>query len=474
MRIFYSLVFALMFCISSQAQLVISEIMYNSPESGNDSLEYIEITNVSNADVNLSNYKFTAGVTYTLPNITLKPKQYFTVGKDSVAIKIVLGVDIYEWKIATDGLNNGGEKITLADLNGTTVDEVTYDDIAPWPTDANGSGASLVLCDLNADNSLAASWKAATNGTGAIINNREIKGSPNKVNDESCKAIEKVYPLYTIEKATKVAADGKLDSVGKLAEVVGTVHGFNIRSNGLSFVLIDEMNNGIVVFLTSGNLGFTPVEGKKISVKGLLEQFNGLAEIIPDVITEMGNGTIVNPKTVSSLVEGDESSLVKVLKLNYVDINEWKTDSTAFDLNLTDGTNKFLIRVERNKEIAKKPAPKAPFDVIGFVGQRDATAPFTEGYQLQPRKIEDFTLNTNTDDFESALKLYPTLATTEINIVDEDGDIRIVNIQITDIQGHEVLESTNARIDISNLKSGTYFAKIKTESFTILKKFIKL
>src|SRR5210317_452212 len=47
---------------SLYSQVVITEIMYNPPESGNDSTEYIEIFNAGSEDISLLNYSFSAGI----------------------------------------------------------------------------------------------------------------------------------------------------------------------------------------------------------------------------------------------------------------------------------------------------------------------------------------------------------------------------------------------------------------------------
>ena len=64
--------------------------MYNPPESGEDSLEYIEILNASSAPYNLQDVKFTAGVTFTFPSQILGAGQSVVVAKDSAAMKLFL------------------------------------------------------------------------------------------------------------------------------------------------------------------------------------------------------------------------------------------------------------------------------------------------------------------------------------------------------------------------------------------------
>ncbi|MCK4564516.1 MAG: hypothetical protein KAU94_07570, partial [Verrucomicrobia bacterium] len=66
-------------------------------------------------------------------------------------------------------LLNSGETITLSYGLSTPVISFTYSDDAPWPTEPDGSGFSLVLADPDSapDHSLPASWIAGTfsNGT---------------------------------------------------------------------------------------------------------------------------------------------------------------------------------------------------------------------------------------------------------------------------------------------------------------------
>jgi hypothetical protein len=57
--------------VQAQSDLVITEIMYNSPESGPDSGEFIELYNKGTTGINMNNYTFTLGVSYTFGNVTI-------------------------------------------------------------------------------------------------------------------------------------------------------------------------------------------------------------------------------------------------------------------------------------------------------------------------------------------------------------------------------------------------------------------
>ncbi|MGV7108131.1 LamG-like jellyroll fold domain-containing protein [Flavobacterium sp. U410] len=160
------------------AQIVISEIMYNPPESGTDSLEYIELYNRGSVTLNLQDYTFSQGVTYTFGNINLSPGEYFVLAVNSSSLDYVFGAGTADDQWLSGGLSNGGETIELLDNLGAQVDIVTYDNIAPWPLNAAGLGSSIKLCDASFDNNDPTNWIASNEGSGVFINSYEVKGSP--------------------------------------------------------------------------------------------------------------------------------------------------------------------------------------------------------------------------------------------------------------------------------------------------------
>nr|NQU92464.1 PKD domain-containing protein [Bacteroidota bacterium] len=152
--------------------LVITEIMYNPPESGTDSLEFIEIYNNDAIGVDMTDYSFANGVELVFPSLTLQPAEFLLVAVNSAAMQNTFGVDALQW---TGGaLSNNGELIELQDKYGNTVDYVLYDDALPWDTLADGFGPSLTFCDPSLDNSIPENWTtsillAAINAAGDSI-----------------------------------------------------------------------------------------------------------------------------------------------------------------------------------------------------------------------------------------------------------------------------------------------------------------
>lgn len=170
------------------SQIVISEIMYNPPESNQDTLEYIEIYNSSDIMVDISGYHFLMGVEDTVAMGTvLQAGESYLFSESAQAMMNVFGVNSDQW---TDGaLSNGGETIVLADATGMMIDEVVFTDTAPWPTfddGTDGEGASIELCNADSDNNLASNWRAANNDTGIMLNGKVILATPGSDNTVMC------------------------------------------------------------------------------------------------------------------------------------------------------------------------------------------------------------------------------------------------------------------------------------------------
>jgi len=93
--------------------LVISEIMYNPPESGIDTYEYLEIYNNGANAVDLSGYSL-SGVDYVFTSgFNLGTGEYLLLAGDSIAFEAAFGLTALQW---TNGsLSNGGELLKLFD-----------------------------------------------------------------------------------------------------------------------------------------------------------------------------------------------------------------------------------------------------------------------------------------------------------------------------------------------------------------------
>ena len=153
--------------------LVISKIHYH-PEDwwaiDGDQLEFIEITNNGDAEVDLTGIYFRElGITYGFPvGSTLAGREALVLCSDSLAF--IEYYNMVPFGQFDRNLSNKSENLVLADAWGNIIDQVHYYDSDPWPWEADGEGPYLQLIDLDLDNSLPESWTIGNDLTGIMEN----------------------------------------------------------------------------------------------------------------------------------------------------------------------------------------------------------------------------------------------------------------------------------------------------------------
>lgn len=538
---------------AANGQIVITEIGYNNPSF--DDYEYIELYNNSASMVDLSNWTFTQGITYTFPSgVTLMPGAYQVLSPDSVAFLAAFGVASRQ--MPSNSLSNSGEDVILVDAMGNGIDTVDYDDGNGWPEIADGNGPSLILCDVNADNNDVSNWSFSTRPTGFIWGDEMIFGSPGIANDtcatsptvffrdlvatvnegagsvdvdmimantgsadtmtvdlalgmgstatagsdftfsttavgigpgssgigdrtfvtvsipiiddmdlESDETIvltltnpqggaiaatgdltititdnETPLPLYPIGLITADSAgDGLPDSLGVMCRIEGVVHGIDLQGgSNISFTTIDA-TGGIGLFSTN-DFGYTVAEGDSVMIQGTVDHFNGLAQmenLDTIIFLSSGNPTVM-PDTVTVLDETTENELVTLECVSLVNPSQWPT-TVGFGVNVdvTDGTNTFTIRIDSDTDLNGTPAPStSQFNVTGIGGQFDGSFPHNDGYQLLPRYMADVV---EKPDTVSAVKFDVTALTAnegdgmvsfDVSLVDPGSDTVAVDVSL--------------------------------------------
>ncbi len=168
------LLLTLALCATASAdtnELVITEIMYNTPDSPDN--EYVEIYNHTGVTVDLTGWYLIDDNDDHDPCLlvgTLAPGDVLVVAGDptlfGAAYPTVTNVNPNYFNVDDLGwaLSNGGELVRLFNASLELVDAVEYDDADPWPTEPDGDGPSLELIDAGFDNALAESWMVAAIG----------------------------------------------------------------------------------------------------------------------------------------------------------------------------------------------------------------------------------------------------------------------------------------------------------------------
>ncbi|YCM43034.1 CotH kinase family protein [Verrucomicrobiaceae bacterium 227] len=183
---------------ASDQNLVISEINYRPAgptpteeaadfnESSN--FEFLELTNIAGVDLDLTNVRFTSGITFNFsdsPNGIILPAggRLLVVNNLAAFRQRYPGVPTSLIAGEFEGnLNNDGETIELLAGDGSVIRNFTYNDKAPWPESADGDGFSLVLVNPagNPDHADPLNWRpsVAINGTPAATDATTFSGNP--------------------------------------------------------------------------------------------------------------------------------------------------------------------------------------------------------------------------------------------------------------------------------------------------------
>jgi hypothetical protein len=147
----------------AQEHVVINEIMY-APASTNG--QYVELYNTSGASsFDLSGVRF-SGLGYEFPAGTLiRPREYMVLAQNRVGFAAAYGAGIAVVGEYGGNLRFGGETLRLIrpGVEGgqeVIIDEVSYQNEAPWPVMVAGGGASLQLIDPLQDNNRVGNWRA--------------------------------------------------------------------------------------------------------------------------------------------------------------------------------------------------------------------------------------------------------------------------------------------------------------------------
>lgn len=456
--------------------LVISEIMYNPPESGSDSTEFIELYNNDTLAIDLVDYYFSEGINFTFPDVILNPSEYIVIARDSNAFESYYGFSPLQW--SSGSLTNSGEIIELRNAGGSIADVVEYSNTAQWSADANGLGASLVLCDVDADNNNPTNWEASISNTGILIDGKEVMADPAMPNE--CLVPLASFPIRPIGIMTTTNTEGVLDSLNQKCELQGIVHGVNLNlsNGGLQFVLIDDSEDGITVYSNSETFGYNVVEGDEIIVQGTLAQFRGLAEIIPDTLWKVSdNNTLTIPQEVSNLNETTENQLIQIKNLSIIDPTQWDNSSTnGFSVDVTNGTDTFEMRIDQDVDLFDLLAPDFSFNLTGLGGQFDSDAPYLEGYQILPRYVEDIEMISSAVNlnWKNSIQFFPNPIADFLTIKMESP---MEKIELRNVLGQLVFSKDHPKrlevIPTSSLNAGIYFLSFYQNNNTITYKLVK-
>ncbi len=149
-------------------------------------------------------------------------------------------------------------------------------------------------------------------------------------------------------------------------------------------IYVQDETGGILVYRSDRI--FTVALGDSVVVQGVIGQYRGTTQVVPEVVTVVGTGRLPEPRPTTcgaiaasfleDWTEPDESRLVRVTGATY----------DAASGTLTDGTGSCELSLDPDTGIT---LPSGTYDLQGVIRQWDSTPPYTESYQLVPRFVTD-------------------------------------------------------------------------------------
>jgi hypothetical protein len=347
--------------IQQQDPLVLNEVLannqsFNTDENGENDA-WVELYNPNGTAINLSNYGISDDQgnpgKYSLPDTTIPSKDYVIVWTDGQSSQGGLHTGF--------SLDASGDELYLSNNTGS-VDSVSFGAQAPDT-----------------------SYGRFPNETG---NFQQTFPTPEADN-------QRLLPTYNIGEVTTVDNQtGEVDSLGVRCKITGIIHGFNRRTDGYE-VSLQDSTGGIGLFEFSNVSGYTPEEGDKITVRGEIGQFNGLAQLRPDSIRVVSqDNELYDPVVTDALSEDTEAVLTTLEDYTIIDTSQWG-GSSAFNVDITNGTDTFIIRIDEAAPLINQGPALGYFDVTGEGWQFDGSEPYFGGYQVFPESTDAFRYDTN-------------------------------------------------------------------------------
>ena len=375
-----------------------ADLFFSEYLEGSSNNKALEIYNPTNAAINLSTYSVKAynnggtaiSNSLTLPNKLLAAHDVYVIANPT-AVAAILGVSD---TTSTVTFFNGDDAVVLF-KNTDTLDiigDVGVDPGTNW-TVGTGATSEFTLVRKATVNKGQRNWViGATEWDVYPQNTATYLGS----HSSNCPGSGggggggTTGPVVrTIGSIRGVNNDGVADSLAAVVRLRGVVSSVDFRAAGYSFHLQDA-TGGIVVFRSADLSNYTsPLRGDSLEVFGVLGQYNGLLQLVPDTIQlKAQNRPLPIPLVVTSLTEANEG---KIVRMNGLTVTTWPStwSGSGQNITLSDGTNSIALRVVPLSGVWNRPQPTGTINVIGGLQQFDNSLPFTSGYQIFPRDTND-------------------------------------------------------------------------------------
>ena len=230
--------------------VVFNELMYH-PVGDEDALEWIELYNQLNVDMDISRWRLSGAVDYQFDEgTTISGRSHLVVGINPQELEVQTGFSAALGPYS-GRLSNGGEQLELVNNNDRLMSVLDYRDGGQWPVGPDGVGFTLAKRDELLSTREPEKWTTS----------QQVGGTPGEVNFVATTGPELVI--------SEVAPGGSVDFFVEIANETGSsqpVAGHVIvSSTGAEYVIpVATIAPGAHLSVDASELGFTPSDGDEL------------------------------------------------------------------------------------------------------------------------------------------------------------------------------------------------------------------
>jgi hypothetical protein len=261
---------------ASPENLLVSEIHYHPSDASTDEeaavstnkddYEFLELLNTSDIQIDLSDYQFSRGLSFTFPRgSTIPPSARRIIVSNRNAFLVRYGQENESMILGgferDSNLSNGGETLELRSPQGDVIFSFAYNDKDPWPITPDGEGPSLDLISSSTSSSElgeAERWQpsSAPNGTPGFGNGlrfsqwaQQIYGSstePGTAPEDIADGNSESNLILYAQGADLTNSVTRAASISKLNDETFATFTYQVRSNLGDAIVFAEISDNLM------------------------------------------------------------------------------------------------------------------------------------------------------------------------------------------------------------------------------------
>lgn len=225
-------------------------------------------------------------------------------------------------------------------------------------------------------------------------------------------AIDEDDPFHLVESSTQkffagitpISTARAMDANGfpVYNNIYCRVSGVALNSDGtfnattVNDAFIQDATGGIDAYKSAQLASFNFVQGNSYAISGKIIQYNGKCEIELLEAQQTGTPGVGQPQnvTIAQLLANPENYEGELIRLSNVNKTSgtWPSTNANATLTISDGTATSLY-INKFTLCYTQPEPTWPLNIVGIFSQFDNSSPYTSGYQVLVRSINDFSDN---------------------------------------------------------------------------------